>query len=571
MKDSQLKSTREALKQLFEIEGIKQVICVDDEYRDVINDVIGHLEIQESGSLQQISKKIHEFGDIVWENEDIWKDQVREIWDAVDIEDLERFYEHLNFSKDDNGYPRALRAIMKPLEGVNFKELSFNDWKKASAEYLGADTVKQTLFLFDQDLSKEGGSDKEGINIIRKLLVDDPQIICGLLSHTFRASDEYTTWKEFAKEYDIIDENRFVLIAKERLHKDNSGFARMVRLPLLSKHCKTLNNKVSDIIKNTYEKSEKKIDSLNLYDFEHIVFHSSNEEGIREVDTLFRLYNLYQKHSALQMAFDDEELLTCTDSIREIRNIQIGDIEKQISELWKIQRLELYEEEKYINRLHKPIELGDIFQKTNGGAKYILLSQPCDLTVRENGKRKNFEGVLAKIVSKRPSKDVFSYELLYFDEKTGESYYVDFRDTHTVLLCILDLCVYNNDGIAKMMVDGDCPDSVMPSWNKRFRILNDKGRKIFTRYKEQQDNGLKKHILDLLLPKSSHDKSGLFKANVDRQKGKESITYDCRRIGKLCMPMAGAMLTKYAHYISRSAFEHDFEESRKKRIPKEKT
>lgn len=594
MKANQLKETQEALRRLFESEGIKQVICVDDQYMefpgDFINDVIGNLETLDFGSLRQIPEKIADLKDIkFWEDDEAetWKSQLKKIWEDADLEKKRNLIYQINqlfpylpdFDKDkDIKHSGILEYILNTSIGVEFKGLSFRDWEKSCDKYLKEEIVNQTIFLFDQDFSKEGGSEEEGIKIIQNLQSKEKQIWCGLLSHTFTFKNEYGKWNEYAKKYNI-DKDRFVLIAKDRLTEDQLGFARMLRLTVMNKCCKELKDRVSYIIKETFDESQRKIDELDIYDFEHIVFRSSYEEGIWEPDTLFRLYNIYQKRNARQRAFDDPGLRACTGKIRELSSISISDIDENISELWEVQRQELYEEGAYINRLHLPIDLGDIFQKTDGNSlkKFILLAQPCNLMVRADapkGKRAHDfnEVVLAEIVNKPGKSSDSYYELLYLDETSGNSNYVDFRKTHTVLLCILDLCVYDKDGKAKMTIGETCPDSVIPSWKMRFDLLKKRVIKIINRYKEYNVKGYDKNILKLSLPKSSHYKSGLFEAKIDLEKGKESLSYDCQRIGRLCFPRAGEMLTKYAHHISRYAFEHDFEISRRRRISeKEKT
>ena len=38
----------------------------------------------------------------------------------------------------------------------------------------------------------------------------------------------------------------------------------------------------------------------------------------------------------------------------------------------------------------------------------------------------------------------------------------------------------------------------------------------------------------------------------------KTITFECRRIAKLCPPWSSALLTRYSQYLSRPAFDHDF-------------
>lgn len=591
MKSNQAGETRQVLERLFEMAGIDQVICVDDQYRefpdDYINELIGILASQEKDSLREVPKNINEFGEILWhEDEEIWKGQLRKAWHDADT-DKRRYYDSkINElfpqpsteerpSNKDREYAQILGSILDQSVGINFKWLSFTDWKNCKNDCLREEVVTRTIFLFDQDLSGEGGSPEEGIRIIKRLLAEDKykRIKCGLLSHTFEPDDEYSKWKSFAEEHGI-DEDRFMLISKQRLTEDKLGFARMLRLTLMNKHCKDFKNSVSKIIEDTFEESKKEIDDLNIYDFEDIVFRSSLKEGIWEPDTLFRLYNLYQHHKARSRAVLDEDLRKCTDEIREICSIPIGNIEKR-GELWKIQRREIYEEGDHINSLHMPIESGDIFMKTGSspGKKFILIAQPCNLMVRvsDPGGKRTYdfhEVVLAEIVDK-PNDS--GYKLKYFDRESRKDHYVDFRKTHTVLLCILDLCVYNEEGKAQMAIADNCPDTIIPSWKSRYRKLKKMAEKIIKKYKENYRKCQDKEILNLLAPRSSLYKSGLFKADINCQEGKESITYNCQRIGRLCQPRAGAMLTKYAHYISRSAFEHDFAESRSSKETKKQS
>jgi hypothetical protein len=580
MINNPLKETQTAIALLFELEGIKQVVCVDDQYReypdDMINDIIGELKA-DSSLRQQVSEEIDEFNDIQWEEEDIWKKQLGEKWDDASSEVRKDYYYRINEviplpEAKDIKYSAKLKEILEQVEGVELKEVSFADWKAACEKYLEGENARRTLFLFDQNLTKEGGRETEGIDIISRLSKDYEEIRCGLLSQTFSPDDEYHEWREFAEE-NKINKDHFTLISKARLTDDPLGFARMLSLTLMNRRCGKVKKIVSKIIEETVDESSNELDELHIYNFEDIVFRSSYEEGIWEPDTLFRLYSIFQKEKVRRRALKDDDLRGCTDSIRKLININVRKTKTNSGESWKIQRRELYENGKHINVLHMPIELGDIFLKTGTSKKFILLGQPCNLMVRTNnahmGKRTNdyHEVVLAQIVDeeKKGETEDSYYELLYFNGNEGNKWYADFRKTHTVLLCVLDLCVFNDDGHAKISINGNCPDIAIPSWKKRFEILHKKAKNTINRYKEyNKGNKLKdKDILQLVVPKSSHYKNGLFKAEIDCSKAGGEILYGCQRVGRLCQPRAGEMLTKYAHYISRMAFEHDFAKFKK--------
>jgi hypothetical protein len=595
MTDNHLKEIHAGLQQLFLLEGIRQVICVDDQYykfnNEIRGDIIALIESFDIDTRRLIAEKIIEFKDLIWEDDAQWRDQVEKIWINADEKKQKDLYTLIDKLSPvpqespgtDEEYAGLLKKIISPAAGVELKELSYSQWKEYYASSLkkfdDEATKNGTLFLFDQDLSmEEGGTPDQGIKIIKGLLDKHKEstIMCGLLSHTFDPDEEFGKWEKFAEE-NFIDRDRFILISKKRLREDNVSFVRRLRLPIISKYCKKLKEQTSSIIEKAFEESKKKIEELSVYDFEDIVFRSSYDEGIWEPDTLFRLYNIYQKYSTNQQILSNSDLFQSTDTLRKISKIQIGNIEGNIGELWKIQRLEYYEKGDQINGLHIPIGLGDIFQDSRSPKqkRFILLAQPCNLMVRTDpkGERTNdfHEAILAEIVE-NPRKPQFTesyYELLYFDDHDGTSRYIDFRKTYTVLLCILDLCVYNKDGEAKISSTNVCPPGVIPAWNYRFDKLKKEFDLIIKEYIEKKNKGydenfLKKH----LLPRSSRSGRNIFKPELkfNGQKDQGSITYNCRRIGRLCKQRAEVALSKYAHFISRRAFEHDFEESREKRI-----
>jgi hypothetical protein len=579
MASSLQEKAREGLQKLFEVEEIRQVVCVDDQYReypdDAVDNIIAYFTSLGDKTLKSNTAGISDFKDIIWDD-NIWREQLKEIWDDADVDKrkilskkiIEKFpkiaddFPELN-DGDDAVYADKLKNILGPLTNVEFKEISFSKWENTKDEYLIDKVAKKTLFLFDRNFEKEERRKDEGLFIIRNLQEKNKQVVCGLLSHTFQPQEEYKEWIRLSEQNDI-DKDRFILISKERLNEDHIGFAGSIRRTLMNKYCKKVISEIPEIITRAFDEAKKEIDKLEVYDFEDIVFRSSLVEGVWELDTLFRLYNLYQKQNAREQALNKESVRENVERIRSISSIDLGNIENRKSELWKIQRRELYEDGEYINGLYMPIELGDIFQKTEGGDIYILITQPCNLMVRKGVRPNNaHEVTVAKIVKNQPRNPESFYKLLYFDRDSRDSHFVDFRKTFTVQLCILDLCVFNKDGLSRMSVSDTCPDSVIPSWKLRFEKLKRKVEKIVGTYKKKEMGCKDKQLLDILLPRSSHGGNGIFKANIELQKENEAISYTCRRIGRLCLPRAGEMLTKYAQYISRSAFEHDFENFRR--------
>jgi hypothetical protein len=124
-------------------------------------------------------------------------------------------------------------------------------------------------------------------------------------------------------------------------------------------------------------------------------------------------------------------------------------------------------------------------------------------------------------------------------------------------LFVLDLCVYQDDGSSTFSKDDKCLENIIPAWRFRHEKILQSVKKEIERYIKLKANIADKQLLGWVNPKSSND--NLFKATIDDSStGKETLSYTCKRVGRLCQSRASAMLTAYANYIARAAFEHEF-------------
>jgi hypothetical protein len=131
---------------------------------------------------------------------------------------------------------------------------------------------------------------------------------------------------------------------------------------------------------------------------------------------------------------------------------------------------------------------------------------------------------------------------------------VHFGRTHTIKLCVLDLCVFRVDGNATLSIKDPAPEGLIPSWQRYYGALQEDASKLLKRYKDFKKTDKKDQALIALLTKASHE--GIITADLNEQQ--ERIEYRIRRVRRLLQPRAGELLTRYAAYKSRDAFEHDF-------------
>ena len=591
--DNELNSAHNAIDQLFGCMGITRVVCVDDEYARSINveDVIGYCAGMKAGDLSGIPL-VSDFVALIDDNEDVFNDRLRDNWKEFDEDQRKDVYRKIwlrsGFEKEpDIGTALQLRKI---LSNHDFQELSLTEWKEKKDSILKEAKENNTLILFDQDMTIENGTDDEGIKQIVAIIPTEglPGVYCGLLSHTGLIDEEPEKWEQLSNSYGVPKSN-FLFIAKNRLDRP-LGFARMLKLMTISPDCHSLNIKAKEIYGTAIDKAKEEIDKIGIYDFEHIVFSHSQEEGTWEPDTLFRLYSLFHRKNTIQAARECKDLNTLVNRIRKVSHIPLPSKAEETPKhnSWRIQKEELYMDADYINGLHLPIELGDIFEFTKEDGKtkkYVLLCQPCDLMVRpkkdgnpggrhhtvnesviaeinefDKNEPENGDTAKDKILISKP--DPFASQVLsyYSDLKDKESY-VMFRKTQNIRLSILDLCVLQPDGIAKIEIEKDCPEGVIPAWQDHYKRLQKEFKKAVNRFKrinEAVENKVKKddiqHVLNAIIPPSSL--TNTFKGKIDGQ----TVEYPLKRIGRINQTRAVAILSRYAGFLARTAFDRDFGE-----------
>jgi hypothetical protein len=470
----------------------------------------------------------------------------------------------------------SANSLAELFGNIDFKEFSFSQWKEERKKYLEEAVTTRTLFLFDEDLSRDGGGVEEGRELVRQVLASDARTaMVGLISHNILPEKEFEVSKEFTDaKYGFDPAERVVPIAKSSLGSNPLVFARTIKLTALGPNFHELKKLSLQVMKEAQTKAETELHAINLHTFAHIVFDASNHEGIWEPDTVFRLINLYQRKEARSLAAQNEGLRNLAEEIRLVSNIPTASgKDDRPDDAWKVQRLELYENREFLNSSLLPIELGDIFEKEgkDGGdpEQYVLLAQPCDLMVRpEEGKRKgNVSDVVLALVSNNPNgTDASEHFTLphYIGNETDKKAYALFTRTIRVSLNILDLCAFNSDGSAKIRLDEEC-GHVIDAWRKHHdELVQFFGQLIEARERvlslisafnegKPENETIPGNIIEHLTAESS--RVLLFDQTINASN--KTITFNCQRVSRLERNHAAAMWTKYCNFMARAAFDVD--------------
>jgi hypothetical protein len=544
--------------ELFQAAGVTRVVSVDDMYADEtpVEDVLGLCDAlgpSVAASVFEGQAGIDFEGDA-----DIRRAAIRSVWLTLEASKRRDILQELR-AKDspeddiDKGSKEALGHFFGQYQ---LTALSLAEWRERQAEFISSE-MPLTLFLFDEDFSRENGSSTEGLNLVKAAFAatNTEKLLCALLSHKYSVDGIHDQWKKVA-DAEGFDKSRFVLIPKGLLDDEPIAFARLIKLAILNGSVEKLKKKAGEIIKGAENSASKLLNGVDIYDFDQIVFRSSAREGVWEPDTLFRVFGLFLRDETRKLAKSDADLHAMAAHIRSISQIATDSPSAPDYETWKVQRVELYEDADYLNPYFMPIELGDVFEKTTESkTRFILLSQSCDLMVRADGNRHHGirEGMLAEIVLGLP-RDLNSHaELTYFDEEHSKRYFVNFKKTFAVKLFALDLCAFNPKGEAMFSLGSKCPETAIPTWKTHYEAVAKTAEKVIRRFPELTKTGLSEDDATTYLMRCSNEK--LFGARIMAGK---SLSYNFRRVARLRQPRAAALLARYAGFVAREAFDHDF-------------
>lgn len=457
---------------------------------------------------------------------------------------------------------------------------------------------EKTLILFDQDLTKakderfKNGTTK-GQNLILEIKGSNikDNVFCALITHLIQdTSKELEARDSIINDLDNkLERSDFLALTKERIQTPEL-LCDGIKKALLNGYFEEIKDKSIDIITKAYDNASKAFQQLDTYDFDHTILRSSYGEGVWEASTLFRITeNIYEQEVRKLMiekgyAKNINPILKQSKLISDIK-FEITPGLNPYKTKYKLRHQDLYDAGEEINRLHLPIENGDIFQVTEGTGRnkyFILIGQECDLMMRTKplGSRSSvnavgslveiksytIEDLKAKIDGSNRSGTpnhfyANKFKLDYFRSGTTDVGVALFTEGHTVNLDMLDLCVFQNDG--KSILDLNTPfdtDLVNSAWQHRYNKLIAKFKKdadnldIMLAQVNSLRNQEKTLIKTKIYPKLSLTGSLGKQSNYERRR----FDFGIKRAMRLKPSGAKYLLERYYKHLSRTAEPHDF-------------
>lgn len=474
-----------SLQEFFKIARISKVICVDDDNNNMEIDTQELAKIirniaTEPQKYRDILEKadididvLLEFGEevedrITFLNDYIDEDTIKE--SAVTIQDGS-LLNNGNVSKivqewNSDNFIDDFKVIGSVSEAIEFLNAFPEEWQ--------GNSENRILWLIDRDFSKADESKNAGFGLIQEIAKKElSEHICLLVTAN---TEDIATEELCRKVLSDMDMLECIYLASVVNKKNIIDSEKMIELleqiitGLWSNYTFHLISRLSSAILSGAKKSEEKILNLSPSTMRHILVNYPEKEGSSVQDTIFRILN-----SLIAEQFGKYCVENITIFARLMKDYKT--LEKQVNFqaddneiLYTLLRNEKYNE--HVNALRQAVGFGDIFEIEK--KSYILLSQPCDITYRNNEGRKVDKALLVrmKVVteSEREKKPkYYSEEIRYFSKENN--YWLDFRDFRIVAFNILDLCVLSKDGKAKTSISNPVDYTLLPYDKPRIDII----------------------------------------------------------------------------------------------------
>ena len=531
----------EDLKKIFQLRNIQHIVYVDDEfsgynaYKDNCNarchylfDIKGELPFDCDSST-------------IDEEFETWWHGGAQIADFITIHDIKRSTTRIEQNLHELCADEIDNVSLSPEQFVEKREELISHVKDG-----------KILFLVDKELEGEISSD-----YIISLLHDVPNKYIALFSGTFKPEDEISAWLSKNALSNLYP------LSKKRL--ENDTFVEGVRNVIWLESISTLRDHSIELLRNAFEKVSDSLKAIDPASFEKIVVDVSKKEGCWEFDTLYRIILLMLTqtvHRSINNQATYANFQQFTHDVRDIKDALVNVHKAPINAemVQALQEQELYDDGTYLNSVYAQIGNGDIFIVGNGQKEYILLNQPCSISIRDDGKR-NHKLDYAYLVPIVEQQKIHSEELRHVSKKI----YADFAACKRISLDVLDLVSFNSDGEAKI----DLRNNTLRD-SKHFifqKNMLDRYEQIWVKinkyYQMHQivnsstiDEDEKRKILVCLRRPYEMGDPDLVKMPTHSTNPKV-LFFHIRRVRRYREPYVQDLLQKFMRYLSRPGFAPD--------------
>lgn len=375
------------------------------------------------------------------------------------------------------------------------------------------------------------------------------------------------------------------VIAKERIEGKESVIVEGLRVALkragLRRGIHEVLLRANEELQAAFDDARKRLLRIPPEQLDRYVVDRAYKEGVSELHVVERALSASMSDRFKRLFATDSIAVGGAERFRQLRSIQLEAPARASIDLQDFRRIEIWEDDQLVNASHSPLACGDVFvAQVPGGAgglverRFILLVQPCDVMLRPDGRRDSDVGVLAQIQPRDyddPNTPSLKKPLLPF-VLDGVEWVCEFRKSATVNLGVLDASTWNKDGVVRYQ-HGDrdvLPVGLLPGQLKNARRTSEQFDETLVQCAKLETVPIGVIPPDCLLS-LSRDKafralsSPVFTAlsllpNKARAKPVTTGRFEwaLRRVGRVRMPYAAALLSNYLAVQGRTAFDLDY-------------
>ena len=536
---------REKLFQLLSLSNVKKIIYVDDNFC-----VDHHLDKAKAVLNTWLETGEYKKLDFLPEDKEIALEEFESWWMSATVENKRKcIFEMMKVKIEEQNILDCLKEIKEKGIDVIFMEPSdFSD------EYIArlkskVNNESQVLLLVDKEFE---GQQHGGDALLKK--IDDTQFVhCGLFSGKFTVEDEINEWKERGFSATV-----YPLSKKRILEESEEKIIEGIRNILWLNHISKMKNDAIEVFEKSIKNTCERFKNMDPASFDSAIVKTSQKEGCWEYVTLNRILMVMLESSIHSKVVEENNFPKIQEDLSLLRESSSFCSDEYIDKTWlkELRNCELYTSGIYINKTYSPVANGDIF--LIGTKKYILLFQPCSLSIRQDGKRSRdlssaYVIEIKTNTNKHALKDI---EVPLENSKDLEFHYVNLASFERVCLDVVDMVSFNSDGKAIIDVSKEeCPINdkklLQPNMLKRYKKLVNFGKKLIPILKtyakgEAKDSAkyLLKHCV-LKLPTLRDD-------NV--------VEFQITRVERYNELLSQVLYSKLMNYMSRIAVPNDFSE-----------
>ncbi|WP_208509544.1 hypothetical protein [Variovorax paradoxus] len=580
------------LKEVLEALGTDRVIWIDDKFNrtpeQLADQLIGSPELARRAGNADINAALERYE---FQEGSNGLDELRQV--LVDMSPAERdALSQAFFDAETHAATMATPELSDQVvrETCALLGIAAEDrWTFKDAMQKVEDSCKDDLRVsYIIDLNESGGNDKQGLEVLKTLHQYKSKGTAFLLTHSA------TTGDEAAKESELLGDMKgahvaatsdasfpLCVVSKQRLEaaKDRDGIAHALQIAMKRAGLRRSVHEVLQTVRgdvfSAFEAAAKKLLEIPPEQLDEFVVERGHHEGVSELHVVERAITAEVSQRVRHIFATSREVLASTARLRSLRAVRLGiEAPKAHPHLEEFRRMEVWESSELINSSYTPLACGDIFElddyecgAAQGRKQFLLLGQPCDISVRAQQDRDQEFATFVPLVAKASVKgddEAGKLRPLQFS-LNGKQLFCDYRNAASVRLSILDLAALRDDGRVRFDLEQTENDALLAGMRK---VISKRVKAA----KTALDDGIVTADNFQLSFRSSSPFSVIARAavksketkNIDETRIKlpKRVTWSLKRTGRVRMPYAAALLRDYLSLQGRDAFDLDFTKDR---------